>query len=147
MATAIASRRRPSRRAWCNATRSQTSSAITVTPCLPVRRSSPQTAIAVAWNTVRAVLSWTDGNTVTSIGPVASSSDTKMIRWPLRTAGVCEAILTPATITHVPWRLRWRSLARVTPRSRSSGSEKLTRWRVASIPNTSSSARTTSTSV
>ena len=40
-----------------------------------------------------------------------------MIRWPLRTAGVWEAIFTPATITHSSWRLRARSLARVTPRS------------------------------
>ena len=69
-------------------------------PLTPVRRSCPQTASAYAWNTVLATLGWTDSNTVTSIGPVASSSDTKMIRWPLRTAGVCDAIFTPATITH-----------------------------------------------
>ena len=51
---------------------------------------------------MRATLCCTDGKTVTSTGPVASSSETKMIRCPLRTAGVWEAILTPATMTHSP---------------------------------------------
>ena len=41
----------------------------------------------------------TDSNTMTSTGPVASSSVRKMMRWPLRIAGVCEATLTPATMT------------------------------------------------
>src|SRR5207342_2008904 len=101
MGDAIASRSRPSARARCSAVRSQTSSAMIPTPFTPVRRSCPHTAIAYAWKTVRATLGWTDSKTVTSMGPVASSSDTKMMRWPLRTAGVCEAIFTPATMTHV----------------------------------------------
>ncbi len=93
-----------------------------------------------------ATFGWTDSKTVTSTGPVASSSVRKMIRWPLRIAGVCEATFTPATITLVPPRTDERSFVRVTPRSVSSASKKLTMCRVASSPSTSSSARTTSAS-
>ena len=68
------------------------------------------------------------------------------MRWPLRIAGVCEATFTPATMTFEPPRVRRRSFERVTPRSASSGSKKVTMCRVASRPSTSSSARTTSAS-
>ena len=69
-----------------------------------------------------ATFGWTDSNTVTSSGPVPSSSVTKMIRWPLRIAGVWEATFTPATITHSSARHSQTSSAEVTPRSRNSGS-------------------------
>ena len=63
-------------------------------------------------------LGCTDSNTVTSIGPVASSSVRKMIRWPLRIAGVWEATFTPATMTFGPAAQRPEICVRVTPRSR-----------------------------
>ena len=119
---AIASRSVPSARARCSAVRSQTSSATTLTPRRPVRRTCPHTTIANAWNTVLATFGCTDSKTVTSRGPVPSSSVTKMIRWPLRIAGVCEETFTPATITHSFARHRQTSSDRVTPRSRSNGS-------------------------
>ena len=113
----MASRKRPSPLARCSAVRSQTSSAMILTPFTPVRRSCPHTAIAYEWNTVFATFGWTDSKTVTSTGPVASSSVRKMIRWPLRIAGVCEATFTPATMTFCPPRHACRSFVRVTPRS------------------------------
>jgi hypothetical protein len=71
---------------------------------------------------VRAHFCCTRSNTVTSTGPVASSSVRKMIRCWLRTSGVCEETFTPATITHSRPRLRRSSVERTTPRSSRSGS-------------------------
>src|SRR5207244_3583639 len=77
--------RRPSRRALDSAATSHACSAMTLTPRTPVRRRRPHTASTNPWKIVFAHHGWTRSNTVTSTGPVASSSVRKMIRWLLRT--------------------------------------------------------------
>ena len=70
------------------------------------------------WNTVHAQCSCTLSKIVASDSAVPSSSVTKMIRCPERTAGVCDATFTPAIITRAFCRRLRKRSARVTPSAR-----------------------------
>ena len=97
---ASASCSRPSFRACESFARSQACSAMTLTPFTPVRRRRPYTARRNPWKIAFAHQGCTRSNTVASARPVPSSRVRKMMRWPLLTAGVCDATFTPATMIH-----------------------------------------------